>query len=196
MKIQNQIKYIIVYLILNLAGVFLVSRFWWTDSLELSFFKRESFIILMSAGLCWIGILYLSILIIRKFIINDTVVKFIGPLDFISNEMYQKEIGYKEAVKFKKYLSLVAFPILILTVVGFIVLMNIYQDGQLKKYGKSELVIVSEIRKDIKQNPYVNFKYNNGKNETNMRNENNLKIGDKFQIIFSTENPEIVTYLK
>ena len=179
---------------LNIAGVFLASKLWWTDSLKLSFLKRESFLLLMSVGICWIGILYLSILIIRNFLINTNELNFVGPLDLISNEMYHKEIGDKAAKKFKNSLPIVAFPILILTIFGFIVSMNIYQENQLKKYGENEIVIVREIRKDIKQNLYVNFKYNKGKDEANLQNEKGLKIGDKFQIIFSTENPEIITH--
>lgn len=125
----------------------------------------------MSVGFCWIGILYLSILIVRKFIVKINNQQFIGPIDLASNEMYQKEIGVKNATKFKNSLTFVAFAILILSIIAFITSMNSYEVYELSIYGKVEKVKVKKIRNDVKQNSYIFFEYNNSKNETNLWNE-------------------------
>ena len=138
--------------------------------------------------------MYLSILIIRKFIININTQNFIGPIDLVSNEMYQNQIGIKNATKFKKFLTLIAFPILILTITIFITSMNQFEVYELTKNGKIERIKVKEIKKDLKQNEYINFYYNNYKNETYLSNKKNLKVGDKINIIYSINNPKIINY--
>ncbi|GEM_PF-3826577 len=194
MNTKNLITYLILYIILNSIGLSIALNFWWTDSLTLSFLKKESFLLLMSIGFCWIGILYMSILIIRKFIVKIKTHNFIGPIDLVSNEMYQKEIGIENATKFKNSLTFIAFPILIITIIVFITSMNSYEVYELSKNGKIEKIKVKEIRNDIKQNPYIYFEYNNNKNKTNLRNEKKLKIGDEVSVIYSIKNPKIINY--
>ena len=188
------ITYLILYILLNSIGVCIAFHFWWTDSLNLSFLKKESLSLLMSVGFCWIGILYLSILIIRKFIVKVNTQKFIGPIDLVSSEMYQKEMGVENATKFKNSLTFIAFPILILTVITFITSMNSYEVYELSNYGKVEKIKVKEIRNDIKQNQYIYFEYNNKKNETNLWNEKKLKVGEEVIVVYSIKNPKIINY--
>ena len=194
MNTKNTITYLILYIILNSIGLSIALNFWWTDSLTLSFLKKESFLLLMSIGFCWIGILYMSILIIRKFIVKINTQNFIGPIDLASNEMYQKEIGIENATKFKNSLTFIAFPILIITIIVFITSMNSYEVYELSKNGKVEKIKVKEIRNDIKQNPYIYFEYNKNKNKTNLLNEKKLKIGDEVSVIYSIKNPKIINY--
>jgi hypothetical protein len=196
MNLKTVITYLILYIILNSIGISIALNFWWTDSLNLSFLKKESFLLLMSIGLCWFGILYMSILIIRKFIVKINTQNFIGPIDLASNEMYQKQIGIENATKFKNSLTYIAFPILIITIIVFITSMNSYEVYELSKNGKVEKIKVKEIRNDIKQNPYIYFEYNNSKNETNLRNEKKLKVGDEVSVIYSIKNPKIINYQK
>lgn len=188
------IAYLILYILLNSIGVCIAFHFWWTDSLTLSFLEKESLLLLLSVGVCWIGILYLSILIIRKFIVKIPNQKFIGPIDLVSNEMYQKEIGIKNATKFKNSLTFIAFPILIITIIIFITSMNSYEVYELSIYGKVEKIKVKEIKNDIKQNPYIYFEYNNYENETNLWNEKKLKVGDEVFVVYSIKNPKIINY--
>ncbi|KQS88806.1 hypothetical protein [Chryseobacterium sp. Leaf394] len=194
MNSRAVLTYLVLYIILNATGLSIALNFWWTDNLNLSFLKKESFLLLTSVGFSWIGILYLSILIIRKFIIKIKTQNFIGPIDLISNEMYQNEIGTKQATKFKNSMTLIAFTILVLTIIVLIKSMNRYEIYELTKYGKVEKIIVKEIRKDMKDNQYIYFYYNSSKNSTNLRNEKNLKLGDEVQVIYSSNNPEIINY--
>ncbi len=188
------ITYLIVYILLNSIGVCIAFHFWWTDSLNLSSLTKESLSLLMSVGFCWIGILYLSILIVRKFIVKINNQQFIGPIDLASNEMYQKEIGVKNATKFKNSLTFVAFAILILSIIAFITSMNSYEVYELSIYGKVEKVKVKKIRNDVKKKSYIFFEYNNSKNETNLWNEKKLKAGDEVIVVYSIKNPKIINY--
>lgn len=194
MNTKTSLIYLILYVLLNSIGLSIALNFWWTDSLNLSFLKKESFLLLMSIGFCWIGILYMSILIIRKFIVKINTQNFIGPIDLISNEMYQEQIGIENATKFKNSLTFVAFPILIITIIVFITCMNSYEVYELSKNGIVEKIEVKEIRNDIKQNKYIYFEYNNNKNKTNLRNEKKLKVGDEVSVIYSIKNPKIINY--
>ena len=194
MNTKTTLTYLILYILLNSIGFSIAFNFWWTDSLNLSFLNKEFFLLLMSIGFYWIGILYVSILIIRKFIVKINTQNFIGPIDLLSNEMYQKQIGNEKATKFKNSLTFIAFPILIITIFVFISSMNSYEIYELSKNGQVEKIKVKEIRNDIKQNPYINFEYNNNKNETNLWNEKELKVGDEVIVVYSTKNPKIINY--
>lgn len=163
MNLKSIFLYIFLYLGLNAIGIYIATMNWWADGITLSYLKKESFSLVISAGICWIGILYLSILIIRILIVDIENPNFVGPIDLSLNEMYQKKIGIKNATKFKNALTLIAFPIMILTIFGFIKAMKSYESYQLNKYGIIEKVIVKEIRMDVKQNPYVHFDYGNGR---------------------------------
>ena len=45
MNRKTEIKYLFLYLILNLIAVLITLNFWWTDRLNLSFLKQESFLL-------------------------------------------------------------------------------------------------------------------------------------------------------
>ncbi|WP_131725558.1 MULTISPECIES: hypothetical protein [unclassified Chryseobacterium] len=194
MNSKAVVTYLVLYIILNSIGLSIALNFWWTDNLNLSYLKKESFLLLTSVGFSWIAILYLTILIIRKLIIKIKTQNFIGPIDLISNGMYQNEIGIKQATKFKNSMTLIAFPIFILTIIVFITSMNRYEIYELKKNGEMEKIKVKEIRNDIKHNQYIYFDYNIDKNSTNLRNGKNLKVGDEVYIVYSRNNPKIINY--
>jgi hypothetical protein len=164
---------------------------WLADNLELSFLKREILLLLLSTAICWIGILHLSIFIVRKFIIKIDIPEFFGPIKLISNYFYKTHIGDERALKFKNLMSLISFSILFFTITSFIFGNSFYKNYQLKNYGKVEVVTVIEIHKDAQENPYIFFKYNNGKSSTNIYNEG-YNIGDKINIIYSVRNPKVV----
>ncbi|GEM_PF-7079424 len=53
MKFRVALKYILIYLGLNLAGIYIASSFWWTDEVTLSYLGREKLALLfprVSAG--------------------------------------------------------------------------------------------------------------------------------------------------
>lgn len=193
MKNKTIFTYLAVYSILNSIGILIASHFWWTDGLNLSFLKEETVALLFSAGMLWIGIIYFTIFLIRKFIVKITLQNFIGPIDLVSNEYYKNEIGEKSAIRFRQSMIL-SFPIFIVTVVLFIISMNAWKSFQLKNFGKSERVTIKEIKKDIKELPYVYFEYNNKKSSTLIRNYKNLKIGDTIDIQYSIRNPKIIKW--
>ena len=192
-NMKTELRYLIIYLILNTIGILVASTIWWTDNLNLSFLKEETLLLLFSTGICWIGIIHLSIFIIRKFIVKIDNSKFIGPIDLVFNEYYQNEIGIGNAIKFKKSMTLVSFSLFIVTIGCFFLGTNIYKNYQLNNYGVNETVRVKEIRFDMKENPYIYFEYNNGNSSTLLYNKG-FKVGDRTIIIFSINNPRIIEY--
>lgn len=163
MNPKTKAKYLFIYLLLNTIGILLAFKFWWTGPLILSGFNKFTVILLLSIGICWIGILFISVMISRNFILKLDDFKFISPFGLLANEYYSSEIGIEKAKRLKTTITLTAVPTLFLTIVTFIYSMNIYENFQLKKYGIIEDVSVKEIHYDIKQNPYAYFEFNNKK---------------------------------
>jgi hypothetical protein len=194
MSLKTKAKYLFIYLLLNTIGILLAFKFWWTDSLILSRLNKFTMILLLSIGICWIGILFISVMLSRNFILKYDNFKFISPYGLLANEYYSSEIGIEKAKKLKNTITLIAFPTLFLTITAFIFSMNIYENHQLKKHGIIEVVNVKEIHYDIKQNPYAYFEFDNKKHTINL-SANSLKINDRIKIIYSKVNPNIVKYL-
>ena len=190
-NLKYEIKYLTIYLISNSIGVFIASKMWLADNLELSYFKKEIMLLLLSTAICWFGILHLSIFIVRKFILKIDINEFYGLIRLTSNNFLKAYIGEESALKFKKFFSLISFSVLLITITAFISGNSLYKNYQLKNFGKVEEVTVIEIHKDAQENPYIFFKYNNGKSSTNIYNEG-YNIGDKINIIYSVRNPKVV----
>ncbi len=194
MNSKIKAKYVVIYLILNSIGVLLAFRFWWTDSLILSGFNKFTLILLASVGICWIGILFNSVMLSRILTLKPDKFNFISPFGLLINQFYSSEIGMNKATKLKNTMSFIAFPTLFLTIAAFIFSMDIYENNQLKKYGIIETVSVKELHYDIKQNPYAYFEYQNRKHSINL-SANSLKVNDTVKIIYSKRNPSIIKYL-
>jgi len=194
MNLKTKAKYLFIYLLLNAIGILLAFKFWWADSLILSGLNKFTMILLLSTGICWIGILFISVMLSRNFILKPDNFEFISPFELLANEYYSSEIGIEKAKKLKTTITLIAFPTLFLTIATFINSMNIYENHQLKKYGIIEVVSVKEIHYDIKKNPYAYFEFDNKKHTTNL-SANSLKINYRTKIIYSKVNTNIVKYL-
>jgi hypothetical protein len=167
------------------------SYFWWTDSLTFSYFKKEPLALFASIGICWLGICYLAVLVVRATfnIINE---KFIGPIDLAFNEYYYKDIGYTNAKKFKIRFTLIACSLLIFTLIIYYLGVKYYGENQLEKFGQTQMVKVLEIRKDIKKNEYIHFAYGHGQT-TNLLNKD-YRVGDSISIRYARSNPKIIEY--
>lgn len=194
MNYKIALKYISIYLSLNVTGISIASHFWWTDGLKLSYLHKETAFLLLSFGLCWIGVIYLSILISRKIKLKPDYFPFIGPIDIERIEILSKNLDEEIRKKLKRILPIIAFPIMSLTITSFILIMNGIKESQLNNYGKVEIVVVDQIQNDIKGIPYAIFKYNN--DDFVLLPKNDLSINDKIEIIYSNKNPKIVEYYK
>lgn len=194
MNLKTKAKYLFIYLFLNAIGILLAFRFWWTDPIILSGFNKITLTLLSSVGICWIGILFLSVMLSINLNLKHDNFKFISPFGLVSNEYFRSEIGIEKAKNIKNTITLIAIPVLFFTITTFIYLINIYENHQLKKYGIIENVTVKEIHYDVKHNPYAYFEFKNKKHTVNL-NADSLKLNDKIKIIYSEENPNIVKYL-
>lgn len=194
MNLKTKVKYLFIYSLLNAIGILLAFKFWWTDSLILSGLNKFTVILLLSMVICWIGILFISVMLSRNFILKPDNFKFISPFGLVANEYYSSEIGIEKAKKIKNTITLIAFPILFFTIAIFRYSMNIYENYQLEKYGIIEVVRVKEIHYDIKRNRYAYFEFDHKKHKINL-SANSLKMNDTTKIIYSKVNPDIVKYL-
>jgi hypothetical protein len=192
MNFKIALKYIFLYLVLNSIGLLIAYRFWWTDELTLSYFDKEVAALLLSTGACWIGVVYLSIFITRKIRLRQDNFKFIGLIDIQNTEILRSKLDNQTRKKLGFTLPFIAFPLMIATITIFIFSMGKVKESQLENYGKVEMVTVKSIHKDIKGNPYAYMEYNNG-NAVNLP-KNNLEVNDQTEIIYSSKNPDIVTY--
>ncbi|MEA9413454.1 hypothetical protein [Flavobacterium sp. PL02] len=193
MNLKTSAKYLLIYLLLNTIGFLLAFRVWWGDSLILSELNLSTIILLFSIGISWFGILSISVMISRKLILQTDTSEFISLLGLVNSEYLSSEIGIDKAKKLKSTISLIAFPLLLLTIISFIFSMKLYENNQLKNYGVIESVNVKEIHYDIKQNPYIYFEYQNKNHNTNLP-AHTLKVNDITKIIYSSRNPKIIKY--
>ncbi|WP_281231282.1 hypothetical protein [Flavobacterium gelatinilyticum] len=191
MNLKTKVKYLSIYLILNVIGIFLAIKYWWTDSLILSSLNKFTIILLFSVGICWMGILFFALFITRLLIVKIENPQFISPLDLINNNYYTSEIGMNKAKKLKKSLIFIGFPMLFLTIFLFRFSIGIYENRELKINGVIESIVVKKINKDIKKNRYVFIEYEDGKCSVNFRSDY-LKLNDTIKIIYSNRNPDIV----
>ena len=191
MNLKTKVKYLSIYLILNVIGIFLAIKYWWTDSLILSGLNKFTIILLFSVGICWMGILFFALFITRLLIVKIENPQFISPLDLINNNYYTSEIGMNKAKKLKKSLIFIGFPMLFLTIFLFRFSIGIYENRELKINGVIESIVVKKINKDIKKNRYVFIEYEDGKCSVNFRSDY-LKLNDTIKIIYSNRNPDIV----
>jgi len=193
MNLKVRIKYIIIYLTLNLIAIFLAIRFWWIDPIVLSYLNIYTITLLFSVGISWIGILFISIMITRDLFLEKDKFNFISPLSLINNNYYISEIGLEKARKIKSAINISAFIILFLTIASFNYLIGFYEKYELKKYGVIENIVIAKTNTNIKKNNFVLIEYANKKNSINLRSDS-LRINDKIQIIYSSKNPKIVKY--
>lgn len=196
MAIKQKLIYISIYLFLNILGILIALKYWWTDPLTLSFFGIEIAALLISVGLCWIGVLHLSILLSRLIFIKKDKYKFIGIWDVMQ---YEHHIHDKIDEQTKKTLFksnfILGFSIIIVTILIFILSTNYYEKQQLENYGVIEKIKTEHVSYDIKQNKYFAITYNQKNNHTYLSLDN-YEIGDTIEIIYSTRNPNIIKYVK
>ena len=196
MAIKYKLFYISIYLFLNIIGILIALNYWWTNSLTLSFFGIEIAALLISVGLCWIGVLHLSLLLSRLFFLKNDKYKFIGIWDVMQYEhhIHDKIDEQTKKTLFKSH-AFLGFSIMIGTILIFILSTDYYEKHQLKKYGVIENIKTEHISYDIKQNKYFAITYNHNNNHTYLSLDN-YNIGDTIEIIYSSKNPNIVKYIK
>ncbi len=193
MNVNIKRKYILIYSILTTMSIIIGLQFWWTDSYTLSLLSIEVFALMATAWTYWMAVLYISILVIRKSILELEFKNFLGPLDLHTNEYFQKEIGLKKAKRLKTFLSLTSFSIFISSIIVFNIIMNTYKHHEIVEHGKIETIMVKGIHIGGRGSIHIYFEYNH-KDYYHLPNMNNLKIGDLTTIIYSTENPKLVEY--
>lgn len=192
MDLKIKFQYFLIYISLTAIAVVIAINVWWTDPLTMSSLNKDTLALIASAGISWLGIVFLSIYIVRIILLKQEK-DFISPLTLASEDFINR-ITVDRFKKFKLWLSGISFPLFFLTIAVFVYSMSLYKEQELKN-GITQSVLVKEIRYDKKKNAYAHFLYSYGSNnfESNLPLKH-LKQGDTTEIVFSKTNPDIVDY--
>jgi len=188
MTIKQAIKFLFIYILTILFGVFIAFKVWWTNG-------AARFLGIISFVLVVFGSLFLSILLTRIIIPTKTDFSFSTLSDQKKYQILKDTIGStKIKVINASYISL--FLILFAgTAYGLVSALNKYKKDQLMTFGRLQKVRIKDIHRKGKGAPYAFFDfYLNGKKYTNNLSPKNYSIGDSATIIFSTNNTDIVEW--
>ena len=131
------------------------------------------------------------IFVIRKYVLELEIKDFIGPIDLVTNEYFQKILGLKRVKSLKIYLNFTSCLLFISSIIVFDVIMNTYKHHEIDENGEIETIIVKDIHIGGHGSVHIYFEYKH-KDYYHLPNMKNLNIGDSTSIIFSTENPKLV----
>ena len=192
MSLITKLKYFSIYIILNFIGFYIAFQNWW---LNVSACSVSVFFILFCFGICWLGIVFIGIMISQLIFLKEKN-DFVSPFSFFTTEDYLDNLGEK-AKKMKKSIWIINFGIFFLSISIFIYTMSSIKQYQLEKYGKIENAKIDRITTDVKGNEYSSIEYNNSKSGsiilTKMFDEAKLiNEGDSIKIIYSSKNSDIV----
>ena len=174
--------------------MYLAFKNWWTSE---SASPAPIFILLLYAGICWIGILFLSIMISQLVILKQDKKAFISLFSLFSKDDYKDRFGEK-AKAMDKSVQIISFGILIFSIFIFASTMQLIKNYHLKNYKVLENAKIQYISKDVKGNEYAFVEYNSGESSSSIltkryfKNQKQINSGDSIKIIYSSQNPEIV----
>ena len=184
----------LIYMFLNSLGMYLAFQNWWTSE---SASPAPIFILLLYAGICWIGILFLSIMISQLIMLKQDKKSFISLFSLFSKNDYDDHFG-ANAKAMNRSVQITSFGILIFSIIIFSSAMQLVKNYQLKKYELLEYAKIQYISTDVKGNEYSYIEYNNRKSSSTIltksysNNKKQINSGDSIKIIYSSQNPEIV----
>lgn len=193
MNLKTKLKYFSIYIILNFIGFYLAFQNWW---LKESANPTPIFYILFCFGICWIGIIFIGIMVSQLIFLKQSKKDFVSPFSLVTSEDYVENFG-DNSKKIKKSIWIINFGLFFLSIFIFIFTMNFIKKYQLKKYGIIENARIDRVTNDVKGNEYSSIEYNNNKSEsiilTKMFDETkSINKGDSIKIIYSSKNPDIV----
>lgn len=177
MNSQILVKYILIYFALLILGFFIATNVWWFDT-SIMGINKYSLLKILAFGICWFGTLSISLMLSRFFLLKEDRLKFMFVLGIHNIEYCNSEIGMEKTAKLKNRNSIIAFPLLFLTITAFILSMNSYEKYQLKLFGIENKVEIKKINFGEKRSRFVfvEYTYNNKKYERNLSsNTLNLK---------------------
>lgn len=109
--------------------------------------------------------------------------------------LFKEKAGNRVAKKTSRIFGITFITVFAPLIFFSVKYFNNYQEKQLKQYGEFRKVRVDDVRKKGKGGPYAffEFSYKGKKYLTNLYN-NGFHTGDSAEIIFSTQNPDIVMW--
>ena len=188
------LKYLIFFVLFVLVSFLFAFYFKWR--IDPAQTGKPFIIIAVSCMLCWLGVVFLSILISRKIIFGSKDnFGFYNPFELAFNGYLYNEIGNEKAKKFKTYFSLITFPLFFLLVFLFFKITDYYESYQLENFGINKEIRINKILWDKGgQRAFFDFEFNGEKINKIKYLKDSLKVGQVTDIIFSTENPYVVKW--
>lgn len=161
-------------------------KVWWTQSAD-KFMGVGAFLV---AG---IGLIVLSATLTRLLVATDF--GFSDIADQQAFNEFAKKVGYQKARRVTTLVTCLFFGLAALSFYLFYKATQQWETYQLTRYGQYQKVEIKDVRKKGKGRPYAFFDYYlNGKRYSNDLSQKDFNIGDSVEIIFSTEDPEILEW--
>jgi len=146
MSLITKFKYFSIYIILNFIGFYLAFQNWWSKE---SASPVPIFFILFCFGMCWLGIIFIGIMISQLIFFKDKN-DFVSPFSLATTDDYVDNFG-DNAKKMKKSIWIINFSIFFLSIFIFIFIMSFIKKYQLEKYGIIESARIIKITPDVKK---------------------------------------------
>lgn len=162
--------------------------FWWTeyydeDSLKYGFI----FLSVGSSALILDAIITLLIFLPRKANVDATI--------FFERDRFFSMLSPKKVKLFKIVSLMLGFPLVIILIMFFFLLLNSYEYAHLKTYGERSMVLIQDVRKTKKDLPLALVEFENqGQICSKELPLEKYQKGHTVEIIFSAKRPEIVMW--
>ncbi len=101
MSLITKLKYFSIYIILNFIGFYIAFQNWWSKE---SASPVPVFFILFCFGICWLGIVFIGIMISQLIFLKEKN-DFVSPFSLVTTEDYLDNFGEKAKKNEKKYLD-------------------------------------------------------------------------------------------
>lgn len=161
-------------------------KVWWTPSAD----RFMGIVAFLVAGF---GFIVLSTSLTRLLVATDF--GFSDIADQQAFNEFAKKVGYKKARRVATLVTCLFFGLVGPSVYFFYKATQQWETYQLTRYGQYQKVEIKDVRKKGKGRPYAFFDYYlNGKRYSNDLSQKDFNIGDSVEIIFSTEDPEILEW--
>ena len=182
------IKYSLINILIIFLGALIAFKVWWTNDSTRLFGVISFFLI-------GFGSLFLSISLTRIIVPSTVNFNFSTLSDSQKYKIFKKTIGDKK-VRIINLTYIFLFSVLFaITTYTLVLALNKYEQFQLINYGQIQKVIIKDIHHKGKGAPYAFFDFHlDGKIHTTDLSSSNYNIGDSVNIIFSTNDIDIVKW--
>jgi hypothetical protein len=186
---RNQgVKKSLFYLAVILLGLFVAFKVWWTQD-------GTAFLGILAFFMVTFGCLLFSISFSRVCFGKNIDFDIYTFTDKESLAIFKKKNGHKVATKISTIISCFFIAFIVVIIVLFVKTLKVYEFKQLSEYGVRQKVMIKKIKFTGKGDDQAVFDfYFNGIKHSNSLTKKELIVGDSTEIIFSSQNIDILKW--